>query len=224
MIRCQCPICAGQFEMEERWTGQSAQCPYCHQIITVTPIWEQAPQWSAPAIPPPPPLHQSPYYASSLQPNWTEANSSLNTCFLWWWLSAILGFITFGLGFIVSMVLFYVLIYKYWNLIPPNRAVTTPGKAVGFLFIPFFCIYWWWVAFVGLGKALNREIGEAQSAEVWSQIYVLSCWCSFVAWWFHPTFAFIIFVVNAISLFVMVASFQKASKHFIINRSRGYWR
>lgn len=34
------------------------------------------------------------------------------------------------------------LIYKMWNSINDGQASTTPGKAVGFLFIPLFNIYW----------------------------------------------------------------------------------
>ena len=34
------------------------------------------------------------------------------------------------------------LYYQYWKQVPVSEAETTPGKAVGFLFIPFFQIYW----------------------------------------------------------------------------------
>ena len=43
----------------------------------------------------------------------------------------------------VSAVFFCILYYRYWELVPPAEAATTPGKAVGFLFIPFFQIYWY---------------------------------------------------------------------------------
>ncbi len=50
----------------------------------------------------------------------------------------------------------YIYIYRAWRLIQPGNVRTTPGKAVGFLFIPFFQIYWIFVAIVGLPKEWNR--------------------------------------------------------------------
>ncbi len=59
----------------------------------------------------------------------------------------------------VSALVFYLLIIrKLWSLIPANEAKTTPGKAIGFLFIPLFNFYWQFIAIYGLAKALNIEI------------------------------------------------------------------
>jgi len=46
-----------------------------------------------------------------------------------------------------------VLLYKMWSAIQP--ASTTPGKAVGFLFIPFFNFYWAFRAYWGWAKDYN---------------------------------------------------------------------
>ena len=42
-----------------------------------------------------------------------------------------------------------VLLYKAWKVIPAAHARTTPGRAVGFLFIPCFNLYWIFQAFYG---------------------------------------------------------------------------
>jgi hypothetical protein len=63
---------------------------------------------------------------------------------------------------IFIMIIFYMLfLHAVWKQIPPNIARTTPGKAVGFMFIPFFNIYWQFVALYGLGQDLNQTLKQA---------------------------------------------------------------
>ncbi len=50
--------------------------------------------------------------------------------------------------------------YKAWKAIQDGHARTTPGKAVGFLFIPFFNIYWIFQAFWGFAKDHNAYLGR----------------------------------------------------------------
>lgn len=38
--------------------------------------------------------------------------------------------------------IWYVLLYKAWSIIQDGNASTTPEKAVGFIFIPFYNFYW----------------------------------------------------------------------------------
>lgn len=52
-------------------------------------------------------------------------------------------------------VILYVLCYKMWQAIQDAHARTTPGKAVGFLFIPFYNFYWMFQAFWGFAKDYN---------------------------------------------------------------------
>ena len=68
------------------------------------------------------------------------------------------------------------ILHKLWSLIPIHKAKTTPGKAVGFLFIPLFNLYWNFVAIYGLAKALNIETGRRSVSKVASFIYC----CSFL--------------------------------------------
>ena len=71
---------------------------------------------------------------------------------LYWWgmgLSATLVFM--GVGFILLLILQY----RAWKMIQSIKPRTTPGKAVGFQFIPFFNIYWNFVVSIGLAEGLN---------------------------------------------------------------------
>jgi hypothetical protein len=61
----------------------------------------------------------------------------------------------FALGTYASVVSL-VLLYKMWRAIQGGVARATPGEAVGFLFIPFYNIYWIFQAFWGWTKDFNR--------------------------------------------------------------------
>jgi hypothetical protein len=64
----------------------------------------------------------------------------------------------FEMATITSQVLEYILLYKLWKNIQDGYASTTAGKAVGFMFIPFFNFYWFFRVYWGLAKDLNRYI------------------------------------------------------------------
>lgn len=72
------------------------------------------------------------------------------------WVLLILGM----LPFLASAVAAAVLLYRFWQLIQDGKARTTPGKAVGFMFIPFFNFYWVFVAFWGLAKDMNAYVRD----------------------------------------------------------------
>ncbi len=67
----------------------------------------------------------------------------------------LLGFVAFAQGIIP-----YILLYKQWALIQDGNARTTPGKAVLLLLIPFFNIYWFFIAVYGLAQDMNTYAEE----------------------------------------------------------------
>ena len=60
--------------------------------------------------------------------------------------------------FLASSIVLFVLYYKMWNAIQDGYARTTPGKAIGFMFIPFFNIYWMFQAIWGYSKDYNEYL------------------------------------------------------------------
>ena len=48
------------------------------------------------------------------------------------------------------------ILHRGWKSVQDGAAKETPGRAVGFCFIPFFNLYWNFVAHVGLMKEFNR--------------------------------------------------------------------
>ena len=59
---------------------------------------------------------------------------------------------------IASVILLSKLLFRSWSQIQDGEARTSPTTAVGFLFIPYFNLYWMFVAFWGLSKDLDTYI------------------------------------------------------------------
>jgi hypothetical protein len=57
-------------------------------------------------------------------------------------------------------VVLLVLYYKMWAAIQDGHARTSPGAAVGFLFIPFYGLYWIFRVISGFAADYNRYIGR----------------------------------------------------------------
>lgn len=65
-----------------------------------------------------------------------------------------------GLCALVPTVAFMIMLYKAWTAINDGQARTTPGQAVGFMFIPFFNIYWMFMAIFGWAQDYNKYIAR----------------------------------------------------------------
>jgi len=59
----------------------------------------------------------------------------------------------------VGVVLF-VFYYQIWRALPPDAARTSPGKAVGFMFIPLFQFYWMFQVLWGWAVDFNRYVRQ----------------------------------------------------------------
>jgi hypothetical protein len=63
-------------------------------------------------------------------------------------------------GLFYSAVMNAVFCYKIWESIQDGFARTSPGKAVGFLFIPIFNLYWIFQVIWGFSKDYNAYVGR----------------------------------------------------------------
>ena len=90
-----------------------------------------------------------------------------------------------------------------WKQVPPSEAKTTPGKAVGFLFIPLYNIYW----LIAMPGWLSRHYNQFNESKVplqkWWQILLGAVVFSFL---------FILFV--ALTNSTSYADAQAASEFF----------
>lgn len=57
---------------------------------------------------------------------------------------------------VIAMILQLMTLHRTWKCLSLAGATVTPGSAVGFLFIPFFNLYWVFRAFYGLSQEWNR--------------------------------------------------------------------
>ena len=61
---------------------------------------------------------------------------------------------------VYSVIIGCLLWFNAWASIQDGHARTTPGKAIGFLFIPFYNLYWIFQAFWGFAKDYNSYIAR----------------------------------------------------------------
>lgn len=54
-------------------------------------------------------------------------------------------------------------LYKFWSWIPPDQRYTSmwkkyisPGMAIGFMFVPYFNMYWMFVVYLGIPDIMER--------------------------------------------------------------------
>lgn len=74
-----------------------------------------------------------------------------------------------------------VLIYKMWESINDGMTKPTPGAAVGFLFIPFFSIYWIFIAWATWPNRYNDYCHRhgIQAPRLTIAVHL----CSILLWW-----------------------------------------
>ncbi len=93
----------------------------------------------------------------------------------------IAGVLGFGL-LIWSCVLGIIYLYRAWSAIQGHPQVeSTPGKAVGFMFIPFFSLYWIFIAYGKWAKQYNEfvRINQLPGAPAVSEwLFLTMCICT----------------------------------------------
>jgi hypothetical protein len=94
-------------------------------------------------------------------------------------------------GVIVFIIVTSYFLYSVWELIQDGAVRTTPGRAVGYRFIPLFSLYWEFVAVYGLAKDLNGYAAQhnvpERASEGWALTHcilvvanVALCWVPYV--------------------------------------------
>lgn len=87
--------------------------------------------------------------------------------------------------FIWGAILGLIYIHRAWTAIQPGHPSTTPGKAVGFLFIPLFNIYWAFIAYWKWAQDWNRirqTYPSLQTAPAGSEgVFLGACICQCAA-------------------------------------------
>ena len=103
------------------------------------------------------------------------------------------------------VVLYCIYIHRMWRMLPASYARTTPGKAVGFCFIPFYNFYWIFVALYGWSKDYNRFISETGRTHVQrAPEGLFLTMCIFTVVGAIPFINYLVAIPNAIIMMVVV--------------------
>ena len=176
----ECKVCA---ETHEAKPAIGRKCPYCGEVIKIQAKICKRCHKPVPPLAAPRGNARPVGGAGQLRPigvapaGWgiTEDEAeNIKKLFMWWWICLAAGLPTLFLGFIAAAVIQFILLYKYWKLVPADEAETTPGKAVGFCFIPFFNFYWLFVAMWKLAKHYDEFDEPGHSVSTFALIYVIT--------------------------------------------------
>ena len=112
-----------------------------------------------------------------------------------------LAYVPMLYGAIVVMVL----IYKMWSAIQDGYARATPGKALGFCFIPFFNFYWLFQVYYGFAKDYNAYIQRhnISVAPLPEGLFLTVCILTLTTW--IPLLGVLLALVNVVLMIIMVS-------------------
>ena len=173
-----CPECGTQVELPIALKGKKYECKTCCEESIAEPATEKKCPHCGKMI-----KLQAKVCkyckkdADSVSTSITECENrdlmNIKNLFMWWFCLFCIPFIN-----IVAGVIWFILLYQYWNILPEDkRGGITPGKAIGFLFIPFFGVYWAFFINIKLGKELNSLNGNTNKILTWAPLVmcILSC-------------------------------------------------
>jgi predicted Zn finger-like uncharacterized protein len=174
-MKTQCPGCKAKFNVNEQNVGKKTKCPKCAQPFTIEPLLETPVQ-------PPVKMAEPVIVAEKPVKEKPESKKLSKTVYVYCWAAAqiiagvfgLLGVMlalrkaasttllaTFAAGdvfLVCSLAIELALFYKMWSAIQDSAASATPTKAVGFLFIPVFNIYWALCMITGFAEDYNAFI------------------------------------------------------------------
>lgn len=236
MIAFHCAKCGERVEFSENMGGQSVPCPRCRE-------WVSIPK-SSPGVPVTPPAASSicPYPALGERYVVGSLDAPLAATLFFNIAATIAAFfapdsrqrsdeasglyLLILLGVVVpAIVAWCILLHRWWSCLPPGWRQTTPGKAVGLSFVPFYCFYWWFVAYGGLASDLNRYMdahgvqGERVSTGL-AHGYVIVTILGLILCWV-PILTNIIQLVGLILLIAFALSATRACKRVLQTTESG---
>lgn len=106
-----------------------------------------------------------------------------------------------------------VLLYKAWAAIRPVNPRMTPGKAVGFSFIPFYNLYWLFPAFWGLAKDYNSYINKTGAADYRLNEGMFVTYCILVLSMLIPIAGYLTLIPGTIINFMVINQMCNGINH-----------
>lgn len=77
-----------------------------------------------------------------------------------------------------------IILHRAWKLVPPDRACTTPSRAVGLLLIPIVNIFWAFQAYAGFASDYQEHVQQQDpdSPDVSHSVALVMCVSAMTAW------------------------------------------
>lgn len=125
----------------------------------------------------------------------------------------------------LALIFAALLLFRCWKALPEAHRKTTPGKAVGFLFIPLFNFYWVFVSFPALAKgyySYGKQVNDPEIKDMsglgiaYAVVFVL-VWVVFLT----PAPGAVTFVTTIADVVVFVLFFKAMSTYANRALSRG---
>jgi|GEM_PF-5495473 len=111
---------------------------------------------------------------------------------------------------VAAYVLGAVMMYRGWQVVQRPSSSTTPGQAIGLMFIPLFNFYWQFIAIRGLAVEMNQRLTQGQkSINVGLGTAVCICMCVVPIPFLGPL-AFVGYTITGIIFWKSVAERTKA--------------
>lgn len=197
-FKFQCSFCGQTLEAKSEWAGERTECPNCHKqfdipntplpkIRPVKAVVEKSPVFSRPVCGGIDFRSTERFFRAYI---WTFAAwAALNiictvfsdifgdaetpdqdTAFGLLFIS-VMHWMAFCACYVVSTVFQYILLYRYWTLIPNQQ--TPPLKRVLFLLIPVFSWYWGFRAYAELGRRQEELNRTGSCAPAFGMIFAI---------------------------------------------------
>lgn len=95
---------------------------------------------------------------------------------------AVVSWIVGAVMLIIAKIFSSILLYRLWSSVPSDYRSISPGRAVGFCFVPIFCFYWFFVAYPGLVSETSKVTGTRGPYGLAIAYAVLLCATPLFAW------------------------------------------
>lgn len=143
-----CSSCNQTLEADQDMAGTYVECPACKKRLRIPEIEQQTGKTNqiswVPAL-----VFQSIQVVSVVLLTLLLLGNAFEGEFEE---AAVVMVIFFFAPVILCVIFSMILHYKCWQALPSQFARTTPGKAVGMLFVPFYNFYWVFPSVVGLAQ------------------------------------------------------------------------
>lgn len=178
-MKVTCPECNREYELDEGMRGLTVYCTAagCDGVIAIPEKRNSTRRFS---------MGKTVSSGRSIAPEGYEVYEKMQTMFDWqkvilivlllssvlFWICAvnssddfyfavagmILGFC--GVLLFVFIVLHWIFIHCGWSLVPRDKAVTTPNKAIWLNLVPGLMFFWNWVTYFELGRHYSELTGR----------------------------------------------------------------